>query len=198
VDKPFIIMLDLDGPVCTHRARNGTGDDFDPVAGGMIAKVCRDTGARIVIVSARRRDDDLPDALSRLGLSDHLFDHPDHWRTGHDPRGIRGNEVDAWHDANPGHRYALVDDERGGYAPHHIARLVHTDMHAGLSLKDVYRLKRLMGHTVKDSTIDDADAQAPRITLAQHARDALDALDQGDDDRARALLAIIADHPLSQ
>ena len=198
MDKPFIIMLDLDGPVCTHRANNGLRDPFDPVAAGMLVRLCRDTGARIVIVSARRRDDDLPAALARLGLADHLFDDPDHWRTGHDRDGIRGNEVDAWHAANPGHAYALVDDERGGYAPHHIARLVHTDMHTGLSLRDLYRLKRLMGHDMTDRRIDAAGAQAPRITLAQHARDALDALDQGDDDRARALLALIADHPLSQ
>lgn len=198
MDKPFVIMLDLDGPVCTHRANAGTGDFFDPVAAGMIARLCDDTGARIVIVSARRRDEGLRDRLDQLGLGRHLFDHPDHWRTGHDPMAIRGNEVDAWHAANPGHRYAIVDDERGGYAPHHIRVLIHTDMWAGLQMKDLYRLKRLMGLPVSNRTLDQLDAQMPRITLAQHARDAAEALDQGDDDRVRALLAIIADHPLAQ
>jgi len=199
MDKPFIIMLDLDGPVCTHRANNGLGDFFDPVAGGMLAKLCAQTGARIVIISARRRDGNLLDKLAQIGILPWLYNHPDHWRTGHDPDGIRGNEVDAWHADCPGHSYAIVDDERGGYAPHHIKRLVHTDLHAGLSLRDLWRLKRLMGMdglTQKD--IDDVGAQKPRITLAQMARDALAAMDQGDDDGARRLLDLIADHPLAQ
>lgn len=200
--KPFIIFLDLDGPVCTHRANYGTRDFFDPVAGGMIARLCQDTGAKVIICSARRRDDGLRDRLDALGIGDHLFtdpDDPDAWRTGHDRMGIRGNELDAWLAARPGHQWATVDDERGGYAPHHIRRLVHTDMHAGMSMRDLYRLKRLMGDPdVDDRLIDDAGAQKPRINIAQHARDALDALDQGDDDRARALLSIIADHPLAQ
>lgn len=193
--KPFIMMIDLDGPFCTSRARDGLGSPFDPVAGGMLARLCATTGARIVIVSDRRRDDGLRDDLARIGLADHLFDHPDHWRTGHDPQGIRGNEVDAWHDANPGHDYALIDDVQAGYAARHLTRLVHTDAHAGLSMADMGRLRRLMGLGAQDA----ADAPAtPRNTLARTALDAIAAIDQGDDDRARALLAIIAGHPLAQ
>lgn len=193
--KPFIVMIDLDGPFCTSRARDGLGSPFDPVAGGMLARLCAATGARIVIVSGRRRDDGLRDDLARIGLADHLFDHPDHWRTGHDPQGIRGNEVDAWHDANPGHDYALIDDVQAGYATRHLTRLVHTDAHAGLSMADMGRLRRLMGLGAQDA----ADAPAtPRNTLARTALDAIAAIDQGDDDRAQALLAIIAGHPLAQ
>lgn len=199
--KPFIIFLDLDGPACTHRANYGLRDFFDPVAIGMVARLCKETGAKVVICSARRRDDDLPAKLTALGLGDHLYrdpNDPDAWRTGHDRMAVRGNELDAWLDAHPGHDWATVDDERGGYAPHHIRRLIHTDMHAGLSMRDLYRLKRLMGQDIRDRDVDDAGAQYPRITIAQHARDALDALDQGDDQRTRDLLAIIADHPLAQ
>lgn len=196
--KPFIIMLDLDGPVCTTRSNNGIGSFFDPVAGGMLARLCQRSGAKIVIVSARRRDADLVQKLDGIGLKDHLFDHPDHWRTGHDPQAVRGNEVDAWHAANPGHDYAIVDDAIGGYSPHHIQRLVHTDMHAGLSIQDLARLQRLMGDPITDADIDDAAAQPPRITLARMAQDALRALDQGDDDSARLILDLIAGHPLAQ
>lgn len=196
--KPFIIFLDLDGPVCTHRANMGIGSFFDPVAGGLIDSLCRQTGARIVIVSARRRDEGLRDALGAIGIAQHLFDHPDHWRTGHDRQAIRGNEIDAWLDANPGHDWAIIDDERGGYAPHHIRRLIHTDMHAGLSVRDMFRLRRLMGMDVSDRDISHSGAQHPRITIAQHARDALKALDEGDDNGLRRLLDIIADHPLAQ
>ncbi len=195
---PFIIMLDLDGPVCTGRAKNGIGDYFDPVAAGLIANLCRDSGAKIVIISARRRDDGLIAKLTSLGIGDHLFPDDVHWRTGHDPQGIRGNEVDSWHKDNPGHAYAIVDDERGGYAPHHIQRLVHTDMHAGLSVKDVLKIKRLMGVDVSDRDIDHSGSQTPRISIAQLARDAAAAMDQGDTDSAARLLDIISDHPLAQ
>lgn len=192
---PFIVMIDLDGPFCTSRAKDGLGSPFDPVAGGMLAKLCAQTGARIVIISDRRRDDGLKADLDRIGLADHLFDHPDHWRTGHDPQGIRGNEVDAWHDANPGHDYALIDDVQAGYAPHHLMRLVHTDAHAGLSMADLGRLRRLMGVGGPDAAAN--APTTPRNTLARTALDAIAAIDQGDDDRARALLAIIAGHPLA-
>lgn len=194
---PFIVMLDLDGPVCTGRAHHGTGDWFDPVAGGMLARFCRDAGARIVIISARRRDDGLRGALHRIGLAVHLFEDPDHWRTGHDPQGIRGNEVDAWHGANPGHAYAIVDDERGGYAPRHLARLVHTGLHAGLQMRDVMLLRRYAG-IADDRDVDQADLQHPRLTLAATAELAAAALDQGDDQATRDLLAVIAAHPLAQ
>jgi len=196
--KPFVIFLDLDGPVCNHRSNYATGDQFDPISAGMIARLCRDTGAKLVISSARRRDDGLVDKLASLGLAVHLFDHPDDWRTGHDRMAIRGNEIDAWHAAHPGHAYAILDDERGGIHPHQLPYLVHTDMHAGTSMRDIYRLQRLMGQDVSDRDIDGAGAQYPRITIAQIARDATKALDQGDDDLARDLLARISDHPLAQ
>lgn len=195
--KPFVIMLDLDGPICTTRAVMATGDYFDPIAGRLLSKLCDQSGARIVIISARRNDDNLIDALGRIDLARHLFDDPVHWRTGHDSMAIRGNEVDAWHAANPGHRYAIVDDERGGYAAHHIARLVHTGMHTGLQVRDLMLLKRYMGmDAAKD--LDHFDAQYPRITLANTAAQALAALDQGDDQAVRDLLAIIQGHPLAQ
>lgn len=195
--KPFVTFMDIDGPLATHRSNYGTGDFFDPVSAGMLARVCRDTGMKLVICSARRHDDGLRDKLASLDLSQHLFPHPNHWRTGHDPMAIRGNEIDAWLAANPGHEWAILDDERGGYAPRHIRRLVHTDMHAGLQMRDVALLRAHAGQTTMADP-SRMDRQTPRITLGVHARDALAALDQGDDDAVRTLLAIIADHPLAR
>lgn len=197
MSKPFIIMLDLDGPLCNHRSLDGVGDCYDPVSVGMLIKLCATTGAQIVIISARRRNADLPDKLKSLGLGDYLFPDTIHWRTGFDKDGIRGNEIDAWHAANPGYDYAIIDDERSGLKPHHIQRLVHVDMHAGLSLGDILKVKRLMGQDVSDQDIDSLTTQSPRISIAQMAKDALKAIDQGDDDGARIILDMIASHPLA-
>ena len=202
MDTPFIVVLDLDGPVCTTRSLAGTGDIFDPVAAGMISRFCDDNGARIVICSARRHNDRLPDDLDRCGLKRHLFCDPavsDDWRTCHLPDGDRGDEVDTWFADHPDHtRYAIVDDQQGGYGPHQMRRLVNTDMHTGFSVLDLTKLQRIAGHDVTGKDVDDAHAQTPRYTIARLARDAVDALDQGDDDAARRLLALIADHPLAQ
>lgn len=196
--NPFVIMADIDGPLATARAGYATGDRFDPVACAMLARVCIASGAKLVITSARRRNDNLPAELARHGLMPHLFSHPDHWRTGFRADGVRGDEIDDWHAVNPGHDYAILDDERGGLHPHHLPRLVHVDMHAGMSIADMLRLQRLMGHQVTDKDIGDDRAQTPRITLAQMARDAIQAIDQGDDNSARMLLDRIANHPLAQ
>lgn len=193
----FVIFTDIDGPLATGRANYATGDQYDPIACGLLARLCRDTGAQLVISSARRRNDNLVADLIRVGLAPYLFPDPDHWRTGWRD-GVRGDEIDDWLAANPGHAYAILDDEKGGIHPHQLPRLAHTDMYTGLSVGDIFKLKRLMGHDVRDKDIDDDSAQTPRITIAQMAKDALRALDQGDDDGAQALLALIADHPLAQ
>jgi hypothetical protein len=187
-----VLMLDLDGPVCTSRTKIATGQDYDPVACGLIAKICRDTGAKIVITSTRRVDDYIISSLSKAGLAIYLFQDPTHWRVAWPGNG-RGNDIDTWMKANPGYGYVIIDDDLTGYDQHHMNWLVHVDQDAGFGISDYNKTLSLINNQKSDATkLRDPFGISSMADLAAKL------IDQGDYDGAKDILANIKDHPLAQ
>jgi hypothetical protein len=202
-DDGFVWFVDFDGVVCTTRANMAHGRHDDPVAFGLLARIVRDTKARIVVSSTRRgkADMEMPNncrvMLARHGLFTSL--HAD-WRTGQ--LNSRSAEIEDWLERNGRRPYGILDDERNDFTPAQLQRLIHTDMEFGLGARDVGRARRLaatpMGHDRGSDRDDDGDYQTPRLTLASQASAALAALAEGDENGARSLLRTIAEHPLAQ
>lgn len=202
-DKAFIWFVDFDGVNCTTRANMALGRHDDPVAFGLLGRILRETRALMVVSSTRRGRTDMGqpnsclDMIARHGLTDML--HPD-WRTGN--LDSRSREVEDWLDRNGRRPYGIIDDERCDFTPQQIQRMIHTDMECGLGSADVGRARRLAGVATELDLIQEArdqePYQTPRLTIANQARAALAALDQGDEESVRRLLDIISTHPLAQ
>lgn len=212
--QPPILFLDFDEVFLFTRAKMATSDILDPVSAGMIARVCRETGARIVVSSTWRSSHaDCVDVLTRAGLIGFLWspivlpDDPsydpsvnDDWRT-EGQNNSRGTAVANWLADHPDvDVWAIMDDGLHDFDQVQLGRLVHTDVMFGLGIADYRRAVRLLGGVpaVGANRTDDGPYQPPRRTIAHLAAMALTALDQGDDDAARALLAVIRDEPLAR
>lgn len=221
---PPVLFLDIDEVVWFGRVKVAMpqSDGIDPVSVAMIVRICQKTGAKIVVTSTWRcspvrcktmfdahgitphlwspivlPDDDADDV-------DDLRDHPDHddvrdaWRV-QAQQDSRSDAIDAWLALHPQVKvWAIVDDSFQDFDQHKLGRLVHTDMMFGLGLREYSRAVRLLSATVPDKADGLDGYQNPRHTISNLAVKALAALDQGDDDAARALLAIIRDQPLAQ
>ena len=74
-----------------------------------------------------------------------------------------------------------------------LGRLVHVNALYGIGIDEYRRAMKLLG---ADS--GDGPSVTPRYTIANLASDAIDAIDQGDDDAARAILDTIRNMPLAQ
>jgi hypothetical protein len=223
-DTPPVLFFDIDEVVWFTRVKVAmpTSDGIDPVSAAMIVRICQRTGARIVVTSTWRCSpvrckamfdahgitpylwspivlpDDDPDDV------DDLRDHPAHdddrdaWRV-QAQNASRSAAIDAWLDLRPQVKvWAIVDDSFQDFDQHKLGRLVHTDMMFGIGLREYSRAVRLLSGTPALRIDESADYQNPRHTISNLAAKALTALDQGDDDAARALLAIIRDEPLAQ
>lgn len=202
-DDAFIWFVDFDGVNCTTRANMALGRHDDPVAFGLLGRILRETKALMVVSSTRRGRADMGepnnclDMIARHGLTDLL--HPD-WRTGN--LDSRSAEIEEWLDRNGRRPYGIIDDERCDFTPQQIQRMIHTDMEFGLGSRDVGRARRLAGVATEIDLIqegrDGVPYQSPRLTIANQAKAALAALDQGDDEGVRRILDIISTHPLAQ
>lgn len=208
-DTPPVVFVDIDDCIATSRAHYATGDWIDATAAGLLRRLCRDTGARIVIISTWRSDADrCRAAFDRHDLTDHLWspvtvgskrfvagDTSDDWCVDWD-NGDRSGTIVRWLANHPQvGRWIILDDSHSNLTPAQKKRWVQPDMQFGMSLNDLARARRLfglVGHTVPD------DQQTPRHTIANRARAALNALDQGDPYAAAALLQSIIGDPLSQ
>jgi len=221
---PPVLFLDIDEVLWFQRVKVAMpkSDGIDPVSVAMILRVCEKTGAKIVVTSTWRCS---PVQCKRMfdahGITPHLWspivlpdddaddeydlrDHPDHddvrdaWRV-EGQQDSRSRAIDAWLALHPGVKlWAIVDDSFQDFDQHKLGRLVHTDMMFGMGLREYSRAVRLLSGRAALRLDEDADYQNPRHTISNLAVKALDALDQGDDDAARALLAIIRDQPLAQ
>lgn len=224
VPTPPVLFLDIDEVVCFGRVALAMpgGDRIDPVSAAMIVQICLKTGARIVVTSTWRcspvrcktmfdahgitphlwspivlPDDDASD---RADLRDHAFhdDHRDAWRV-QAQNASRSAAIDAWLALHPDvTTWAIVDDSFQDFDQHKLGRLVHTDMMFGVGIREYGRAIRLLSGIAPQTDDGMDDYQTPRHTVSNLATRALTAMDQGDDDLARRLMAIVRDHPLAQ
>lgn len=150
LEKPplRVLFLDIDGVLNSHRscfALGGISHDaspsgltqFDPIALAMVQGLCRGAGLSVVLSSTWRIHRDWRDLGPQLGLP--IID-----RT---PRlsGVRGTEIKAWLDANPGvESYAIVDDD-SDMLEDQMPRFVQTRGTEGLLFADVEALAALFG-----------------------------------------------------
>lgn len=159
-----IIFLDIDGVLCTANTSNHDVYDiqdqliprqraghstFDPIAIAYLNRLCETTGARVVVSSSWRNDDDVPHILRRVGFAGTF--HPD-WRTpyikgGHSYRARRGREIAAWLLNHPDiTRYVIIDDD-GDMLPEQRAHFVQTSGWYGFGLLEMEAAKDLLGVT---------------------------------------------------
>jgi hypothetical protein len=223
-DTPPVLFFDIDEVVCFGRVALAMpgGDKIDPVSAAMIVRICEKTGARIVVTSTWRCSPVRCKAMfDAHGITPHLWspivlpdddaddvddlrDHPSHdddrdaWRV-QSQNSSRSAAIDHWLDLHPQVKvWAIVDDSFQDFDQHKLGRLVHTDMMFGLGVREYSRAVRLLSGKAALKVDEFAGYQNPRHTISNLAIKALAALDQGDDDAARALLAIIRDEPLAQ
>lgn len=150
-DKPNVIFLDFDGVICTHRASIASGESeyggglsyLDPIALGLVKRLCEDYNAKIVVSSSWRTDYNLMTMMSLLGaacpgLGHHVWQHQSYWRTNdlcwmtkREDESDRGAEIDQWlhHMQFEINRYVILDD-MADMRPHQDA-LVKTDTYEG-------------------------------------------------------------------
>jgi len=214
MSQPPVLFTDFDEVFLFTRANMATGDLLDPVSAGMIARICRESGARIVVSSTWRSSHaDCVDVLTRAGLIGFLWspivlpDDPsydpdlhDDWRV-ETQNHSRSAAIDAWLADHPTVGvWAIIDDSFQDFDQAKLGRLVHTDMMFGVGIREYSRAIRLLTGRLEAAAADREDRpyQHPRHTISNLAAKALAALDQGDDDAARRILSIIRDEPLAQ
>lgn len=149
-----VILLDIDGVLCTSRShlclgKTGYMLDWDPVGCGFIREACKTTGAKLVISSTWRKDHNLVDLFPRLkefGLWEHLYCDPgesDDWRTAILSSG-RHYEISLWLNEHPVESFAIIDDNDVFHGQLK-EKLVLTDFEDGISSKNYRDLMNLFG-----------------------------------------------------
>jgi hypothetical protein len=144
---PDILFLDVDGVLNGHLHDKSELAAFELWTKGLntIYPDCLDnlkmllTGSKIkVVVSStwRKRFNTAQQFADSVGI-DVSYLH-EHWRTGNDPRGHRGNEIDEWLRGHPKCRYVVLDDESTDISAWH--PLVKTSPYSGLQMYDVDRI----------------------------------------------------------
>lgn len=211
IDDVPVVFLDLDDCIATNRAFMATGDAIDASAAGLLARLCRDTGARIVVISTWRSDADrCRTSFAKHGLDAHMWspvttgsrrwadgDVQDDWCVDWD-NGDRSGTMIRWLANHPKvKRWIIVDDSVSNLTPDQMRLLVQPDMQFGFGIDDYRRARRMLGVADPHATLG-RDHQTPRHTIANLAKAALDAIDQGDPDSAVALLKLIAGDPSAQ
>lgn len=127
-----IIFLDIDGVLnfygcewmwdCKNKKRykvEGPGEGgiygIDPGKVDFILEIIERTGAKLVLSSTWRRDEDWIGTMEENGLSKNLFlgKTPDFlYKSSLDTFYSRGHEIQDWLDKNSGiERYAIIDDD---------------------------------------------------------------------------------------
>ncbi len=142
-----VIFLDIDGVLNSTRSAVGLGNYphsldakglalFDPVAVGIVKRLCSETGAKVVISSTWRRQFLHGQIGEALGLPT-IGSTPVH----HDqPRGV---EINAWLSAHDCDRYVILDDD-GDMLLEQRPNFVHVDNWIGLSYADYTNAKKIL------------------------------------------------------
>lgn len=197
-----ILFLDFDGVICTTAAYVAFRQHDDPVACGLIKKLCDEHNCRIVVTSTWRNGDKALPLLAAHHLLDYLHDD---WKV-ESQNESRSRAIINWLNEHPEHtEYIIIDDERCDYTVEQKKWFVHIDMYEGFGLRDFqlteHYLEQFDFNGKLDAFMDRKPyvrlEQKPRITLQNMANDAISAINEGDLDRAKDLLDLIANHPLA-
>lgn len=119
-----IIFLDIDGVLCTPRShlaysvnKNSEWKKWDPTSAALIARVCQETGAKLVISSTWRlphHRSELFESLVEYGLTKYVFgdlsDDKSGWLTPDCILESRGYEIRQWVERFKPSTYLIVDD----------------------------------------------------------------------------------------
>lgn len=169
-----IIFLDIDGVLNTTRAHLAFGSSkWDPTGVAILARVCKETGAKLVISSVWRGSMEkwmhahqLLDAvgLGRHGLcAGHLgmdWNHPnydsDYHRTppGHD--NPRGEKIQEWLDEWKPEKYAILDDDSDMLSSQ-AKNFVKVNGHDGIGYGAYDRLIKILGKIEDDENAQNED-----------------------------------------
>lgn len=160
--KNCVIFLDIDGVLCTWRSHIAYGGDgglmqhLDPVAVRLVAQLCRETNAQLVLSSTWRHHHD---QLSMTGILQNAgFDTiPWHqiWKTPTAQKKLslpscRGDEIDAWLENAKPEVYVILDDF-DNFHEHHKASLVLTPENNGLTWENYKAALRILLRQPKES-----------------------------------------------
>lgn len=150
-----VVFLDFDGVVLTDKSTDEHGYGvFKPEAAALIAKLCAETGAKLVVCSSWLGywDDDVIDQLKQAGLDGYLHDD---WRIGqlnHNVVSIqKGNLIREWidnHGAKP-KQVVILDDQltlpQYLLPPMWKERVVSPDPEVGFAFGDYVQAKHMLG-----------------------------------------------------
>lgn len=146
-----IIFLDIDGVLngydyymsdrCTGNL-NGEEGDIDPFGAERINRICRETGARIVISSDWRINwPHCIDRIERGGIEKGLIvdKTPEHMWLEHAPESYksRGSEIQDWLSQHPECTSYVIIDDRTDFLDEQKERFVHVNSKCGIDETDV-------------------------------------------------------------
>lgn len=201
MQHPPIIFLDIDEVLWFTRVKMALQDTdgIDPVSTGMLRRICDDTGAKLVITSTWRSNPErCKDMFDDHSLTPYLWspvDDPlDDWRV-ESQNSSRSLAICNWLDDHPDiDVWAIFDDSRQDFGTQMLSRLVHVNPLYGIGIDEYRRATKLLGF--EDS--GEGPKFTPRYTIANLAKDALAALDQGDENAVRSILETITTMPVAQ
>lgn len=111
------IFLDMDGVLVTMRSHLAAKEDgfmrhIDLVGCKLLERLCRETGAKIVLSSTWRLHFDKP-AMSMILCNGGFSRVPWHeqWRTPQLLNRPRGHEIASWLEDNPVEKFVIIDDD---------------------------------------------------------------------------------------
>jgi len=146
-----IVFLDIDGVLNSNDFvessrfdKHGEYPDqhLDTLAIERVNKLCKSTGAKIVISSTWRSNPEVFDVLKRNGLTAEIIGVTPHsdkkLPNGLWTREIRGKEIQQWIDKNRPDRYCIIDDDTD-MLPEQKPHFVNTDFMHGITNKDMQK-----------------------------------------------------------
>lgn len=141
-----ILFLDVDGVLNSRRSvevMNGSGNPndltkLDPIAVGLIRKLCIDTNTDICLSSDWRHGKEFIPIIfgMKIGL-------PIISRTPEKLSATRGEEIAIWLRKNKVEKYSIVDDGNN-FLPEQLPFFVQVDYYNGLSYENYVKLQELL------------------------------------------------------
>lgn len=145
-----VIFLDIDGVLCTPLSvrlnwlfrRPMERPFFDPIALGLLSRLVRRTGARVVLSSSWRYSFEDDDPFMQA-IRDHFYrtlkaNGTPVWDLAPILGRSKGEEIAAWLEQHPGAGFVILDDRPDEFTgtPALKARLVEVDSMRGLRRRD--------------------------------------------------------------
>ena len=141
-----IIFLDIDGVVTSSKSRYAFSKEcFDA-----LGRILDETGAKIVISSSWRWDNDVARTIKSLTDSSHMLvgDNPFPFPekiVGVTPRiGERGIEIACYLESHPCDRFAILDDDEFDILKYYEKNFFHIDSNFGLTEEDANRIIKFL------------------------------------------------------